>query len=87
LRELGAEFVDPANGAWTPFFGQAETELCLYGFKNGIERYLAVHPNSPMKNLAEIMAFNEANADRMMPYFPQDLFERALAKGDLHDPT
>jgi amidase len=85
LRELGAEIVDPANGAWTPFFGQAETELCLYGFKNGIERYLAVHPNSPMKNLAEIMAFNEANADRMMPYFPQDLFERALAKGDLHD--
>lgn len=83
LRELGAEIVDPAIGAWTPFFGEAETELCLYGFKNGIERYLAAHPASPMKDLADIMAFNVANASRMMPYFPQDLFERAQAKGSL----
>ncbi len=85
LRDLGAEIVDPALGAWTPFFGEAETELCLYGFKNGIDRYLATHSNSPMKNLAEVMAFNEANADRVMQYFPQDLFERAQALGDLND--
>ena len=49
LRDLGAEIVDPALGAWTPFFGEAETELCLYGFKNGINRYFASHTNSPMK--------------------------------------
>ncbi|MEM7023916.1 MAG: amidase [Pseudomonadota bacterium] len=85
LRDLGAEIIDPANGAWTPFFGEAETELCLYGFKNGIDRYLAAHPQSPMKTLAEVIAFNEANADRIMPYFPQDLFELAQAKGDLHE--
>ena len=85
LRDLGAEIVDPAVGAWTPFFGEAETELCLYGFKNGINRYLAAHANSPMKSLADVMAFNEANADREMPYFPQDLFERAQAKGDLNE--
>ncbi len=83
LRDLGAEIVDPALGAWTPFFGEAETELCLYGFKNGIERYFASHPGSPMRTLADVMAFNEANPDRVMPYFPQDLFERANAKGDL----
>lgn len=85
LRELGAEIVDPAIGAWTPFFGEAETELCLYGFKDGIDRYLATRPNSPMKSLADVMAFNEANADTVMPYFPQDLFERAQAKGGLND--
>ncbi len=85
LRELGAEIVDPAIGAWTPFFGEAETELCLYGFKNGIDRYLAAHPSSPMKSLADVIAFNRANADRVMSYFPQDLFERAVAKGGLDE--
>ena len=85
LRDLGAEIIDPAIGAWTPFFGEAEVELCLYGFKDGINRYFAAHPKSPMKSLADVIAFNEANADRVMPFFPQDLFERAEAKGDLSD--
>ena len=85
LRDLGAEIIDPAIGAWTPFFGEAEVELCLYGFKDGIDRYLASHPASPMKSLADVIAFNRANADRTMQYFPQDLFERAEAKGDLNE--
>lgn len=85
LRDLGADVVDPAVGAWTPFFGEAETELCLYGFKNGINHYLASHSNSPMKSLADVIAFNEANANRVMAYFPQDLFERANARGSLED--
>ena len=85
LRDLGAIIVDPAVGAWTPFFGEAETELCLYGFKDGINRYLASHPHSPMKSLDGLIAFNRENADRIMPYFPQDLFERANAKGDLRE--
>jgi len=85
LRDLGAEIVDPAIGAWTPFFGEAEIELCLYGFKDGINRYFATHPNSPMKSLTDVIAFNEANAERIMPYFPQDLFEQANAKGDLFE--
>jgi len=85
LRDLGAEIVDPATGAWTPFFGEAEIELCLYGFKDGINRYFATHPNSPMKSLTDVIAFNEANAERIMPYFPQDLFEQANAKGDLFE--
>jgi amidase len=85
LRDLGAEIIDPAIGAWTPFFGEAEVELCLYGFKHGINRYLASHPKSPMKSLADVIAFNKANTEKVMPYFPQDLFERAQAKGDLQE--
>lgn len=85
LRDMGAVIIDHAVGAWTPFFGEAETEVCLYGFKNGINRYLSSHPNSPMRSLADVIAFNEANADRVMAYFPQDLFERANTKGSLED--
>jgi len=85
LRDLGAIIIDPAIGAWTPFFGEAETELCLYGFKDGINRYFASHPHSPMKSLEDVIAFNRANAEQVMPFFPQDLFERANAKGDLRE--
>jgi amidase len=87
LRDLGAEIIDPAIGAWTPFFGEAEVELCLYGFKAGINRYLADHLSSPMRSLADVIAFNNAHAQQVMPYFPQDLFERAQAKGDLNEKT
>ena len=87
LRDLGAEIIDPAIGAWTPFFGEAEVELCLYGFKAGINRYLADHLFSPMRSLADVIAFNNAHAQQVMPYFPQDLFERAQAKGDLNEKT
>ncbi|MEM9515789.1 MAG: amidase [Actinomycetota bacterium] len=85
MRDLGAEIIDPALGAWTPFFGEAEVELCLYGFRHGIDRYLATHPTSPMRSLADVAAFNTAHADEVMAYFPQDLFEMALTRGDLTD--
>lgn len=85
LKDLEAEVVDPAIGSWTPFFGEAEVELCLYGFKDGINRYFASHPRSPMKSLDDVIEFNKAHADRIMPYFPQDLFELASAKGGLHE--
>ncbi|MCH7992626.1 MAG: amidase, partial [Gemmatimonadetes bacterium] len=39
-------------------------------------------PNG-MATLADIIAFNEANADREMPYFGQEIFYEADAKGDL----
>ena len=35
------------------------------------------------KSLQEIIAFNERNKDKEMPYFGQDLFVRAQAKGPL----
>ena len=35
------------------------------------------------KTLADIIAFNDANRDREMPYFGQDIFLQAQAKGPL----
>jgi amidase len=38
-------------------------------------------------SLAEVIAFNEQNADRVMPWFGQDLMVASQAKGPLTDPA
>ena len=87
LRGLGAEIVDPANGCAVPLFGAAETELCLYEFKVGINRYFAEHPTSPVRDLEDLIRQNRARANEIMPYFQQELLEMAQAKGGLDEPA
>jgi len=46
--------------------------------------YLAEYaPNAPVKSLADVIAFNERNAKKVMPHFGQELFVRAEAKPGL----
>jgi amidase len=42
-----------------------------------LAEYLASRPQSPVKTLDEIIAFNERNADKELKHFDQDLFLRA----------
>jgi len=42
---------------------------------------------SPRKTLADLIAFNDQNADREMPYFGQEQFLKAQAKGPLTSPA
>ncbi len=87
LRELGAEVVEPANGTAVPLFGKAETTLFLYEMKQGLNRYLAEHPGSPMKSLEELIAFNRDHAEAVMPFFKQELFEMVQATGGMEEPA
>jgi amidase len=85
LRASGAEVVDaqiPTAGQWD----QAELDVLLYEFKAGLAHYLA-RSDAPVKSLADVIAFNKANAAREMPYFGQELFERAQALGPLTSPA
>ncbi len=85
LRKAGAEVVD----ADVPTVGKtddAETEVLLYEFKDGINAYLASRgATSRMKSLDDLIAFNSANAPREMPWFGQEQFEKAHARGSLTD--
>ncbi len=84
LKAAGAVVVDPANLPTRGQFGQAEFELMLYEFKDGINGYLAgLGDAAPMKTLGDLIAFNEANAADEMPYFGQEIFIQAQAKGPL----
>jgi len=86
LRAAGAEIVDPVEIAGQKELGDAEFEVLLYEFKDGLNAYFAsLGPEAPIKSLEELIAFNRAHADREMPYFGQELLEQAQAKGPLTD--
>src|SRR5690606_21980641 len=84
LRAAGAEVVDPVQIATWRQWGGAEFEVLLYEFKDGLDTYLA-NSGAPVASLEALVAWNRENADRAMPFFGQELFEQALAKGPLTD--
>jgi amidase len=63
-----------------------ELDVLLYEFKDGLNQYLE-RSGSRYSSLEELIAFNRTNAEKVMPYFGQELFERAQAKGPLADPA
>ncbi|WP_040549412.1 amidase [Pedosphaera parvula] len=84
MKALGAVIVDPADLPTHGQYGEAETEVLLYEFKNDLNAYLANRgANAPVHSLKEIIEFNERNKAKEMPYFGQDLFLKAEAKGPL----
>lgn len=85
MRAAGAEVVDatiPTQGQWD----DAEFEVLLTEFKDGLDRYLA-GSSSAMRSLADLIAYNQAHADVEMPWFGQELFVQAQSKGSLSDPA
>jgi amidase len=88
LKSAGAVLVDPVDMADPAPMGRAEWEVLAYEFKAGVNRYLAtLGPRVTSRTLADLIAFNRANAAREMPHFAQETFELAEKKGPLTDPT
>ena len=86
IKKRGAVIVDPADIPTQGKFDDSELEVLLYEFKADLNSYLAsLGPRAPVKSLKEIIDFNEQYKDREMPYFGQDLFIKAQAKGPLTD--
>jgi amidase len=86
MKRRGAVIVDPADIPTQGKFDDSELEVLLYEFKADLNSYLAaLGPRAPVKSLKEIIDFNEQYRDREMPYFGQDLFLKAQAKGPLTD--
>lgn len=86
MRQAGAIIIDPANIETKGQFGDSEFEVLLYEFKHDLNAYLGTTPKSVRhRSLADLINYNQANADAVMPYFGQELFESAQAKGSLSD--
>ena len=87
LRELGATIVDDA-GLLPPSYGDAELKVLLYELKHDLGVWLKTYaPQAKVQSLADVIAFNQAHAAREMPWFRQELFEKAQALGGLDDPA
>ncbi len=88
LRSGGAEIIDPVSLPGLDGMSEPELTALLYEFKHDLNPYLAALPGEHPMSLAELIEFNKHNADRVLVYFDQDLFERAEAtSGDLSDPA
>ena len=84
MKKLGAVIIDPAEIPTSGKFDDSELEVLLYEFKADLNSYLAGRgPTIQARSLKQLIDFNEKNREREMPYFGQELFVRAEAKGPL----
>ena len=84
MKKQGAKLVDPADIETFGKFDETELLVFMYELKADLNAYLArLGPGAPVHTLKEIIEFNERNHDKEMPYFGQDLFLKAEAKGPL----
>ena len=84
MKAAGAVIVDPADIPTASKMDACEMEILLYEFKADLNAYLAARgPESPVRSLQDLIAFNEREKAREMPYFGQELFLRAQKKGPL----
>jgi amidase len=84
LKAEGATLVDPAEIETAGKFDDSELTVLLYELKADLNAYLArLGPQAPVHTLKEIIAFNESHRQTEMPYFGQDNFVKAEAKGSL----
>jgi len=84
MKKQGAILVDPADIETLGKFDETELLIFMYELKADLNTYLAtLGGNAPVKTLKDIIDFNERNREKEMPYFGQDLFLKAEAKGPL----
>ncbi len=76
MRAAGAVLVEITAGPGGKPLDDSEQQVLLTEFKTGLNAYLATTSPERVKTrtLAELIAFDQANADREMPLFGQDLF-------------
>jgi amidase len=88
MKAQGAIIVDPADIPTASKLDACENEVLLYEFKADLNTYLAARgASSPVRSLADLIAFNEREKAREMPFFGQELFLSAQKKGPLSAPA
>lgn len=85
LREAGATVVDSDLGGNNEM-SAASYQVLLYEFKDGLNRYLQ-NRGGFYQSLAHLIRFNEVNEQVQMPWFGQEIFQQAQAKGSLDEPA
>jgi amidase len=83
MRDAGATVVD---SGLPEVDGDAELLVLKVEFKTDIEKYLgALGPGARMRTLADLIAFNTANAERELQVFGHELFLQSQESGGLTD--
>jgi len=84
LKQLGATLVDPADIPTIGKFDDSEMTVLMHELKADLNAYFTLlGANTPIHSLKELIEYNERNSKSEMPYFGQELFLKAEAKGPL----
>ncbi|MFD1106956.1 amidase [Sphingobium olei] len=88
LKTLGATLVEVKKPAMEGM-SDASYDVLKYEFKADVNAYLAsTRPDQvATRTLADLIAFDSAQADKEMPLFGQEIFAMAQAKAGLDDPA
>ena len=87
LTDQGAVLVDIKDSS-VKGLGDAEMTVMMTELKADLNAYLASTPAAvKTRTLADVIAFNKANAAQEMPYFGQELFEQSEQTKGLDDPA
>jgi amidase len=87
MKAEGAIIVDPVEMPHKDDLDKPEFEVLLFEFKADLNAYLAERGTAvPARSLEDLIRFNQENRDREMPYFGQEIFDMAQAKGPLTSP-
>jgi amidase len=88
MKARGAVIVDPANLPTAAKLDDCEMEILLFEFKADVNAYLKSRGgSSKVRSLQEVIAFNEREKAREMPFFGQELFVRSQKKGPMTSPA
>jgi amidase len=88
LRAQGAVLIDKLEIPNRDKVLAPEFTVLLHELKAGLADYLrSYQSNAPVKNLAELIAWNKTHAARVMPIFGQETFEAAEATTGLDAPA
>jgi amidase len=87
LSRLGATVVDPADIPNVADAFDPEFTVLLFEFKADIAAYLSELERTSMRTLADLIAFNDANAEQELRWFGQEIFLLAEETTGLDDPA
>jgi len=83
LQAAGAVIIDDINIEAGDMY-DAEYEVLLFEFRADLNSYLQ-NSGAPVQSLAEVIVYNDANAEVVMPIFGQEILIESDAKGPLTD--
>ena len=90
MRDAGATLFDPAPLPTAKELAESEDELDVlcFEFHEAVDRYLGARADEVgggPRSLADVIAFNAAEAESELSLFGQEILERSLATGGLDD--
>lgn len=84
LRAQGATIIETDILGELKSLDNAEFQVLLYEFKDGLNKYLA-HSNSEIKSLKDLIAYNKREENRVMPFFKQETLIDSESKNGLNN--